>query len=59
MRTSNFSLLQAKNGKSNENGNDLTDFEIYLALDLEIGFWSAEADLYELVWRSSKPERTH
>lgn len=38
MRISKFSLLKMKNGKSNENGNDLTDFDIYLALDLEIRF---------------------
>lgn len=57
MRISNFSLLQMKNAKSNENGSVLMDFEVYLALDLESRFWSAEVDLCESVQRSWRLEK--
>lgn len=57
MRISNFSLLQMKNAKSNENGSVLMDFGVYLALDLESRFWSAEVDLCESVQRSWRLEK--
>lgn len=56
MTITNFPLLQMKNGKSNEK--DLTDFGIYMALDLEIELWSVRVDPSESVQRSSKLQRT-